>query len=157
MTKVFGLPPVCDENSRVLILGSFPSVKSRETGFYYGNPKNRFWKTLCSYFGDNVPESADGKKAFCLRLGIALWDVVTECEIEGSKDETIKNFRIADLNKVFDIGQISYIIVNGQKAWKIFSKAYPNLLHMSVCLPSTSPANTRFNMDMWTNALDFAF
>ena len=95
-----GFEPVYDKNSKVLILGSFPSVKSRQVDFYYGNKRNRFWETLCSYFGEAVPESTQDKIDFLLRRNIAIWDIVTECEIDGSKDDTIKNFKVADLKKV---------------------------------------------------------
>ena len=86
-----GFEPVFDERSRLLILGSFPSVKSRKVQFYYGNKQNRFWKTVCGFFGEEIPESGVGKKAFALRKRIALWDMVTECEIEGSADADLKN------------------------------------------------------------------
>ena len=86
-----GFPPVYDTHSEVLILGSFPSVKSREISFYYGNKQNRFWKTVCAFFGEDVPDSVEGKKAFLLRRKIALWDMVTECEIVGSADASIQN------------------------------------------------------------------
>lgn len=96
----YGFAPVFDGHSRVLILGSFPSVKSRQVEFYYGNRQNRFWRILCSFFGEGVPESVDEKKALLLRCNVALWDMVTECEIEGSSDASIKNYKVADLTKL---------------------------------------------------------
>ena len=140
-----GFEPVFDKNSKVLILGSFPSVKSRQIEFYYGNKQNRFWRTVCGFFGEAAPETVSDKIDFLLRRKIALWDIVTECEIVGSRDDTIKNFKVADLKKVLQKSQISFIIINGGKAYDIFLRSYPNLEipHKKLC--STSPANTRFN------------
>ena len=101
-----GFPPVYDERSRVLILGSFPSVKSREISFYYGNKQNRFWKMICAFFKETIPETVDGKRDFLLRNKIALWDMATACEIEGSADASIKNAQIADLNEIFKSAKI---------------------------------------------------
>ena len=95
MRKI-GFAPVFDGNSRVLILGSFPSVKSREIDFYYGHKQNRFWKMLCGYFGEEIPETTDGKREFLNRNKIALWDMVVSCEIKGSADASVKNAVTAD-------------------------------------------------------------
>lgn len=153
----YGFGPVFDENSKVLILGSFPSVKSRQIDFYYGNKQNRFWKTVCGFFGEEVPDGTEGKKEFLLRRNIALWDIVTECEITGSRDDTIKNFKVADLKKVLQKSQISFIILNGGKAYEIFIRNYPDLEipHKKLC--STSPANTRFTHDEWHGVLSQLF
>ena len=115
-----GFEPCYDDNSKLLILGSFPSVKSRQVQFYYGNKQNRFWKTISGFFGDEVPQTVEEKKEFLKKRRIALWDIVTECEIEGSKDDTIKNFKVADIKKVLQNSKISFIIVNGGKAFFIF-------------------------------------
>ena len=95
-----GFEPVYDKDSKLLILGSFPSVKSRQIEFYYGNKQNKFWKTVCGFFGEDVPGDTEGKKQFLYRRNIALWDIVTECEIVGSQDSTIKNFKTADIEKL---------------------------------------------------------
>lgn len=152
-----GFEPVFDENSKVLILGSFPSVKSRQIEFYYGNKQNRFWRTVCGFFGEAAPETISDKIDFLLRRKIALWDIVTECEIVGSRDDTIKNFKVADLKKVLQKSQISFIIINGGKAYDIFLRSYPELEipHKKLC--STSPANTRFNESEWRDVLSGIF
>ena len=155
MDKVkMGFPPVYDKNSRVLILGSFPSVKSREISFYYGNKQNRFWKTVCGFFQENIPETVDGKKEFLRRNNIALWDMATSCEIEGSSDSSVKNATIADLSKIFSTAKIEKILLNGTLAYELFISRY------SVCgipytkMPSTSPANPRFNENQWRKELN---
>lgn len=152
-----GFQPVFDENSKVLILGSFPSVKSREIEFYYGNKRNRFWETVCSYFGEEIPNDTKGKTEFLLRRNIALWDVVSECEIVGSKDDTIKNFEVADIKKVLQNSKTSFIILNGGKAYEIFLKHFEDIEVPFVKLSSTSPANTRFSKVEWYAALSRAF
>ena len=116
----YGFEPVYDKDSKLLILGSFPSVKSRQIDFYYGNRQNRFWKTVCGFFGEEVPEATEDKKQFLFRRKIALWDIVTECEIVGSQDSTIKNFKTADIKKLLQNSQISFIIINGGTAFYIF-------------------------------------
>lgn len=153
----YGFEPVFDKNSRILILGSFPSVKSRQIDFYYGNRQNRFWKTVTSYFGEEIPETTEGKKQFLLRRQIALWDVVTECEIVGSKDSTIKNFKVADVEKLLQNSKISFIIINGGTAFNIFEKHFSYISVPYKKLPSTSPANTRFDEKEWQNALSGVF
>ena len=154
---IHGFEPVFDQNSKILILGSFPSVKSRKVEFYYGNRQNRFWKTVCSYFNESIPETVEEKRKFLLRHKIALWDVVCECEIVGSKDSTIKNFKTADINFLLQNSEVGYIILNGSKAFSIFEASYKNLNIPYVKLPSTSPANTHFNIEVWHDALSTAF
>ena len=158
MSEVFyGFEPVYDKESKLLILGSFPSVKSRKVEFYYGNPQNRFWRVVCSYFGESVPQTVDKKREFLLRHNVALWDIVTECEIVGSQDSTIKNFKVADIKTLLQNSAIRFIILNGSKAFSIFSANYPDLDIPTVKLPSTSPANTRFDDKEWQHALSRAF
>ncbi|MDE7082722.1 MAG: DNA-deoxyinosine glycosylase [Clostridia bacterium] len=152
-----GFEPFYDENSVVLILGSFPSVKSRQVEFYYGNKQNRFWKTVCSFFGEEVPNGVDGKKDFLKRRNIALWDMVTECEIVGSQDNKIKNFKVANIKKLLQNSKINYIMLNGSKAAEIFLRNFGDTEVPFVQLPSTSPANTRFKTEVWYYALSRAF
>jgi len=147
-----GFEPFFDENSEILILGSFPSVISRETNFYYGNKQNRFWKILAQAFSEDLPETVTDKQALLKKHRIALWDVVTECEISGSLDSTIKNYKVADLRQVLDKAKIKKIILNGGKAKEIFLKNYKSLTDSAVFLPSTSPLNTRLDESVWLDA-----
>lgn len=153
----YGFEPFYDENSVLLILGSFPSVKSRQVEFYYGNSQNRFWKTVCGFFGEEVPLSLDGKKNFLKKRKIALWDMVTECEIEGSQDSKIKNFKVADIKKLLQNSKINYIMLNGSKAAEIFTRNFGDVEVPFVRLPSTSPANTRFVEEEWHDTLSGVF
>ena len=109
------------------------------------------------YFNESIPESNDGKREFLLRRNIALWDIVCECEIVGSKDSTIKNFKTADLNSLLQNSDIRYIILNGGKAFSVFEASYKNLNIPYIKLPSTSPANTHFKIEVWHDALSTAF
>lgn len=153
----YGFEPVYNSESKLLILGSFPSVKSRQIEFYYGNKQNRFWKTVCSYFGEEVPESTEGKKDFLNRRNIALWDMVTECEIVGSQDATIKNYKTAKLEKVLQNSKINFIILNGVKAYTLFCDGYAGIKIPYVKLSSTSPANVKFSKEEWYAALSRVF
>jgi len=153
----YGFEPFFDENSILLILGSFPSVKSRQVEFYYGNNQNRFWKTVCGFFGEDAPLTIDGKKDFLKRRKIALWDVVTECEIVGSQDSKIKNFKVADIKKLLQNSKINYIILNGGKAAEIFMRNFGDICVPFEKLPSTSPANVSFKTEVWHDALSRVF
>ncbi len=155
--KVEGFGPVCDENSVLLVLGSFPSVKSREVQFYYGNKQNRFWRVVGSHFGEETPQTVEDKLCFLKNHRIALWDIVTECEIVGSKDETIKNFKVADIKSLLQNSNIKYIILNGGKAYSIFYDNFGDTNIPYIKLPSTSPANTRFDEKEWHDAISAAF
>lgn len=146
-------PPFYKKPCRILVLGSFPSVKSREISFFYGNPQNRFWKVAAKAFGDPLPVSIDDKKAFLIKNGIALWDVVSECEIKGSMDSDIKNYKVADIPSLVSEINPSKILLNGQKAAAIFNKHFPELTSFAEVLPSTSPANVRFDENKWITAL----
>jgi hypoxanthine-DNA glycosylase len=152
-----GFEPFYDKESKVLILGSFPSVKSRQVEFYYGNKQNAFWKILASYFGEQEPINLVDKKAFLLKHKIALWDVVASCEIEGSSDATIKNFAVADIKGLIAKTGIKYIILNGGTAAKIYEKNFKGLDVYYVKVPSTSPANTGKKEEAWYDALRRAF
>ena len=148
-----GFAPVYGKDSRVLILGSFPSVKSRAVGFYYGNPQNRFWKTVCGYFGEPVPESIAEKTEFLLRRKIALWDAVESCEIQGSSDTSIRDESVADLLSLYKACGASAILCNGSKSYSVLERHYPELLSVTKKLSSTSPANPRFSCEEWHRAL----
>ncbi len=132
-------------------------MKSRKVEFYYGNRQNRFWKILCGFFGEAVPESTEEKIALLLRHNVALWDIVTECEIEGSSDASIKNYKVAELDKVLSVSPIELIILNGGKSFEIFKKFYGKIAVPYIKLPSTSPANTRCDEGEWYRALNSVF
>ena len=157
MDRIKGFDPFFSKDSKVLILGSFPSVKSREQGFYYGNARNAFWRILSTFFNETTPLSLDDKKDFLLRNKIALWDVVSECEIVSSRDDTIKNFNLADINFLLQNAPIEYILVNGGKAYELFLKGFSHVAVPYEKVPSTSPANARRNDKEWYGALRRAF
>ncbi len=152
-----GFPPVYNGESRLLILGSFPSVMSRGVNFYYGNPQNRFWRTVCGFFGEEVPQETEKKREFLLRRQIALWDVVVSCEIEGSSDAAIRNEIIADLPALLEGSRVERIFCNGSKAYSLLTERFPQLSGAAKKLPSTSPANPRFSERVWHEALSELF
>lgn len=145
--------PVYDKNSRVLILGSFPSVKSREQQFYYGHPQNRFWKVLAVLTGYPVPETIADKKKMLLENGIAIWDVIAQCEIIGSSDSSIRNVVPTDLEQLLQETEIVQIYANGGTAKKLFEKYQKkNCKREIVGLPSTSPANAAYSLERLAEA-----
>ena len=151
-------PPVVDENCRILVLGSFPSVKSREDGFFYGHPQNRFWRMLAAIFTEEVPADIPAKKAFLLQHHIALWDVIASCEIEGSSDASVKNAVPVDIDRVIQIASIERIICNGNLAYKLYQRHLEPLTGIqAISLPSTSPANAAWSLEKlvsaWRDAL----
>lgn len=142
-----GFSPVYDAHSEILILGSFPSVKSREGQFYYHHPQNRFWKVVSQLFGEKLPETIEEKKNMLLGHHIAVWDVIESCDIIGSSDSSIKNVKAADIKKVLDAAPVRQIYVNGGKADSLYRKyCEPQTGRKAVKLPSTSPANAAWNM-----------
>ena len=152
--------PVFDSESKVLILGSFPSVKSREAMFFYGHPQNRFWKVIASICNEQFPTTIEEKKALLLRNHIAVWDVIAKCDIEGSSDSSIKNVEANDLSVILDNAQIKSIYVNGKTAEKYYKKYIEKKINRkAVCLPSTSPANAAWSLerllDEWHVILEF--
>ncbi|MBR7041626.1 MAG: DNA-deoxyinosine glycosylase [Clostridia bacterium] len=150
---VHPIPPVFDENSRILILGSFPSVKSRQAAFFYGHPQNRFWKVLAKVFNEEVPQTVPQKKEFLLSNRVALWDVIGACEIEGSSDASIRNVTVNDLDLILAGADIKRIYVNGKTAYRYYLKyTRPLIGREAVCLPSTSPANAAWDLDRLTEA-----
>ena len=131
-----------DKNSRVLILGTIPSPKSREQGFYYGHPQNRVWKVLSDILDEDFPESVEDRKAFLLRNKIALWDVLASCEIKGASDTSIKNPQANDMDSILKHSDIRAVFTTGAKATDLYRKlCYPVCGVASFGLPSTSPAN----------------
>ncbi|MBQ2940907.1 MAG: DNA-deoxyinosine glycosylase [Clostridia bacterium] len=142
------IPPLYDENSKVLILGSFPSVKSREQMFFYGHPQNRFWRVLALVFGEDTPLTIEEKRSFVLRHNLALWDVLASCDIEGSADSTIKNAVANDLSEIIKNSKVAKIFVNGKTAEKYYIKYTEKKLgRKAICLPSTSPANASYSIE----------
>lgn len=145
------IEPVYDENSKILILGSFPSVKSREEGFFYGHPQNRFWKVLAAVYEGEIPETIAEKKAFLHENHIAVWDVICSCDIVGSSDSSIRNVVPNDLSRILSRANIKQIYVNGKKAEQLYKKyIFPSVKREAVCLPSTSPANAAWNLERLT-------
>ena len=136
--------PIYDENSRILILGSFPSVRSRSDGFYYGHPQNRFWKLMAELYKIEVLRTTEEKKRFLLENGIALWDVIGSCEIENSSDSSIRNAVPNPLERIFEKANIISVYTNGKTADKLYRQYYQT---KSVCLPSTSPANAAWTFE----------
>ena len=153
MPRHHGFPPFIRPDSRILVLGSFPSVKSREQGFYYGHPQNRFWKTLAAVFGEPVPSTIPEKKSLLARHRIALWDMAAECEIEGSMDSALRNVRVVDLAPLLRRAPIRRIILNGRKAEALFLAHGPRGAPPALYVPSTSPANPHYTLSAWRAAL----
>ena len=144
-------PPLYNKDSKILILGSFPSEKSREQMFFYAHPQNRFWRVIASVFECDVPETIEEKKRVLLENNIALWDVIASCEITGSSDNSIKNVKVNDLSKILEEADIKKIFVNGRTAEKYFKKYIKAQINTdAVCLPSTSPANAAWTIDKLT-------
>lgn len=139
--------PVFDENSKVLILGTFPSVKSRENQFYYGHPQNRFWKVIAGLTESEVPQTIEEKKKLLLEHGIAIWDVIESCDIIGSSDSSIKNVVPADIERVVANSKIQNIYANGGTAKKLYEKYSQKKTGREIIgLPSTSPANAAYSL-----------
>lgn len=145
---IHSFQPVFDSNSRILILGSLPSVKSRETGFYYGHPQNRFWRLVALLTKNEVPNDITQKTELLKKCGIALYDVIAECDIIGSSDSSIKNAVPADLSPIFSAADIRRIYANGAASARLYRKFQQKLTGREITvLPSTSPANAAWNMD----------
>ncbi len=139
--------PLYDNNSKILILGSFPSVKSREQMFFYGHPQNRFWKVISAITDDALPVTIEEKRTLLLKNRIALWDVIASCDITGSSDSSITNVTANDLSVILENSAVKKIYVNGKTAEKYYNKYLRDKLGIdAVCLPSTSPANAQWNI-----------
>jgi len=153
--KVFHtLEPFYDENSKILILGSIPSVKSRELNFYYAHPQNRFWKVLAAVFEEPYPITKEEKTNFLIKHHIALWDVIASCDITGSSDSSIKNVKINNIKNLIEKTQITHIFTTGKKAYNLYQKyCFEKTKIKAFPLPSTSAANiANFNFEQLQNA-----
>lgn len=149
--------PVWDARSEILILGTFPSVKSRENHFYYGHPQNRFWRLLAGIYNEPVPESVAGKKALILRHRLAVWDVIDQCDIIGSSDSSIRNVAASDIAGLLAVSNIKKIIANGAKAYELYNRCQLAKTGIEAQkLPSTSPANAAWSLERLKEAWGMA-
>lgn len=156
--QVHNIPPLFDEESRILVLGSFPSIKSREAAFFYGHPQNRYWKVMPYLLGEPLPETIPEKAAMMHRHHIAMWDTIGSCTITGSSDSSITDVVPNDLSVILKAAHIEAIFTNGAKSTDLYKKfIYPTTGIPSVKVPSTSPANAAFSLDrlrnIWGEAL----
>lgn len=151
MTQYHNIPPVYDKNSKILILGSFPSVKSREAQFFYGHPQNRFWKVLSAVLGCECPVTTKEKKAMLLSHNIAVWDVIGSCEITGSSDASIRAVVPNDIAGLVAKTSITHIFTNGATSYNMYKRYCCNRVGIeAVRLPSTSPANASYSLERLT-------
>ena len=145
---VHPIEPIFDENSKILILGSFPSVKSREQNFFYGHPQNRFWRVLSTLLDCPLPKTVEEKKSLLHENGIAIWDVIASCKIKGSSDSSIKDVVPNDLSRILATADIRAIYTNGKTAQKYYDIYLKNELGIEARpLPSTSPANAAYSLE----------
>jgi len=149
------ISPTWNTESNILILGSFPSVKSREIQYFYGHPQNRFWKVLAAVYGEAVPFGTENRQSFLLRNHVAVWDVIASCEIIGSSDSSIRNVIPNDLSLILNGAEIRRIFCNGQTAFRLYNRyVLPTVQREAFCLPSTSPANAARSLndlvDAWS-------
>ncbi|MDF2539503.1 MAG: mismatch-specific glycosylase [Herbinix sp.] len=152
--------PVYNSSSKVLILGTFPSVKSREGRFFYHHPQNRFWKVIGALCGDEMPHTIEEKKEMLLMNRIAVWDVIHSCEVTGSSDSSIRNVIVNDISVILDTAEIGLIAANGAVAERLYNKyIYPQTGREIYKLPSTSPANATYTLEKlvleWSYLLNF--
>ena len=151
-------PPVAGPDSRVLILGSFPSVRSREEGFFYGHPRNRFWPLMAALYGEETPQTIPERRALILRHGLALWDVIASCRIEGSSDASVRDAAPVDIRRVLDAADIRHVVCTGALAGKLYARYLQQAVGLeAVIAPSTSPANAAWSLarliPVWQDAL----
>ena len=146
-------PAIHAPDSRILILGTFPSVKSREQKFFYGHPQNRFWRIMAALLGTDVPQTTEEKRAFLLAHRIALWDVIASCDIAGSSDASIRNAVPNDLSPILETASVRQIFTNGGTAHRLYRKyIYPLTGREDIVLPSSSPANAARSLDALIDA-----
>ena len=159
-TLVHPLKPIYSKDSEILILGTFPSVLSRESSFYYGNPQNRFWKMLAGIFHAPLPQTNEEKRDLLLSNKIALWDVIASCRISGSADSSITNVVPNDLSVLLSKASVKKILLNGKTAERLFYRYNSGLSIPVVALPSTSPANAAWSLERlileWRKAMEIA-
>lgn len=142
------LDPVFDSASKILILGTFPSVKSREGNFYYHHPRNRFWNIIAAITQEPIPKTIEEKRQLLLRHHIAIWDVIASCDMIGSSDSSIKNVIPADISWLLSAAPIEHILTNGQKAYRLYQTyCYPMTKKEAILCPSTSPANASYSFE----------
>ena len=142
------IEPFYNKNSKILILGSFPSVKSREQMFFYGHPQNRFWHVISKIYNFEIPKTIEEKKTLLSKTNIAIWDVIASCEIFGSSDSSIKNVAPNDLSVILNNSKIEKIFVNGKTAEKFYNiYLREKIMRDAICLPSTSPANAKWSLE----------
>ena len=147
------IPPLYGPDSEILILGSFPSVKSREAQFFYGHPQNRFWRILAALCGEDVPQSIEEKKRLVLGHGFALWDVIASCEIVGSSDSSITDVVPNDLRPILAGSSVQRIFCNGTTSFRLYTRHIQPVTGLAAtCLPSSSPANAAWSLDRLTAA-----
>ena len=147
-TIVHPFPPLYGADSRTLILGSFPSVRSREAMFFYGHPQNRFWRVLAAVYGEEVPVSVEEKKSLVLRHGLALWDAIRSCTVTGSADSSVRDVVPNDLGPIVRSSRIERVFCNGALSFRLFEKHIsPSIKIKAVKLPSTSPANASYSLE----------
>ena len=145
--------PLFSAKSEVLILGSFPSVKSREQHFFYGHPQNRFWKVIAALYHTETPVTIPEKKELILRSGLALWDTIASCTVTGSSDASIRDVQANDLSVILNHSPIRKICCNGKTSWQLYEKwIRPQTGREALCLPSTSPANAQWTLERLTEA-----
>ena len=145
-------PPLFDESSRTLILGSFPSVKSREAMFFYGHPQNRFWRVIAALYEEDVPQNIEEKKSIILKHNLALWDSIQSCTITGSSDSSVKDVVPNDLSLIINNSKVDRIFCNGALSYKMYEKfIFPKTNINAIKLPSTSPANAAFSLQRLVN------
>lgn len=138
--------PVHNKYSNILILGSFPSVKSRQEKFFYAHPQNRFWKVVSTIFNESLPQTIEAKRQMLLRNNVAVWDVIKSCDIIGSSDSSIENVVVNDIESLLKSTNIKRIFANGDKSYKLFKKYFPKNIEI-IKLPSTSPANAKYGLE----------
>lgn len=148
MKQIHNIQPIYNQNSKILILGSFPSVKSREAQFFYHHPQNRFWKILAMLYQHKPLTTIEEKKNFLLKHHIAIWDVIQSCEIKGSSDSSIQNVIVNDIATLLNKTSIEYIYTNGKKSHQLYQKyCLPLTKKEDICLPSSSPANAQYSIE----------
>ena len=152
-TVVHNIPPLYDSTSRVLLLGSIPSPKSREVGFFYGHPQNRFWRVLAAVLGEDMPQTIEQKRMLCLSHHIALWDTIAQCDIAGASDTSIKNAIPNDIGRLLRETEITRIFATGGKSAQLYRKLVEPQTHVPITqLPSTSPANAAWSLEQLIDA-----